>query len=889
MSPDLIFVVGLSAILAALAYLPVRRALSLHLRYGADARHFIRAREAQLERDPGNLTAALELLALYRKHADHVRVRALHRCTHAHLEGRPEYAPVERAALTGPWLPPEAPARREPGRRQSFAFDAHAATGRLRLEAVDLLGFIDVVELDVELIGFGSHRSVAVPPELEVHSLEAVVTEERLNAYFASAQADLPPGLGDLKVSLQDGEVTLSGAFVRVPFRMALQVRPASDRALLFHLPRAVQILGIPTIPAGTLADRIVKAIQDRYPSMVTVLSSRSFVVDLVAPSAVPVQLNLSSIHIAAGELVVQARAGMAAPVDLSPAGGRAAAPPALPPARPEPPGVLPAAVSSSPEEYRRALAAGQLGVALIVGERVLARRPHDTVLREELVALAMRTGEAKRAIELALAPLEQPPSPRLRLMASQALAGLGRKEEAEVHLEGLESALEGEVGDMRLAHDLTRLATLRVRLLGDLVRGALALERLLVVVDGETGKDAADNLRPAAQLAWEAGRAQLCERLAARLVHAAPQESTGWRLLGLALRRRDSTYRAYAALTHAAWLNPLDRTVQEDAETLRRELAPALDEAPQPRVLPASVLHPAEDTGVGRVLRAVLPYLGPILDTRPEGAAGADEDPPRAPGEATEAAHPQLFAAARAAAAVLEMPVPRLLVLPEPEPVVHALIGEVAVQVSTGALADLSPHELAFAMGRAVWQAGRGDARLRGLGRAHQRALAEVLNALRHPSRWRTRLGALAALPGGDAIARSPIGAWAAEVVEETWPRDAALARMIPRDERVAAERLAAAQLARRPIAADIAAWSAALDMSADRAGLLVCRDPRLAIGALLKLELKSRALVAQVRERGLGWGLQALATTAVTRRVVELMLYGVAEEIVGARQLSV
>src|SRR5205085_2333440 len=102
-------------------------------------------------------------------------------------------------------------------------------------------------------------------------------------------------------------------------------------------------------------------------------------------------------------------------------------------------------------EEYRRALAAGELGVALAVGTRVLSARPLDNVLREELVALAIRTGEAKRAVDLALEPLSHlpggpaHPSPHLRLMAGQALAGLGRREEAEVHLEGLEGELKGE------------------------------------------------------------------------------------------------------------------------------------------------------------------------------------------------------------------------------------------------------------------------------------------------------------------------------------------------------------------------------------------------------------------------------------------------------------
>src|SRR5205823_4669598 len=103
---------------------------------------------------------------------------------------------------------------------------------------------------------------------------------------------------------------------------------------------------------------------------------------------------------------------------------------------------------SSSPEEYRRALAAGLLDQALTVGLRLLASRPLDVVLREELVALALRTGEARRAVDLALERLADlpggpaHPSARLRLMAGQALAGLGRKDEAEIHLEGLEREL---------------------------------------------------------------------------------------------------------------------------------------------------------------------------------------------------------------------------------------------------------------------------------------------------------------------------------------------------------------------------------------------------------------------------------------------------------------
>jgi hypothetical protein len=891
---DLLFGGALAALVAALAYLPVRRALSLRLRYGDDERLFIRSREALLERDPGNLTASLELLALYRKHGDHVRVRALHQRTRGHLSGRPEYAPIERAAITGPWLAPDTPSRLGTGRHQSFDHDHHTAIGRLRLEGVGLLDIVEIVELDIEMAGFGTHRSVAVPPELKVLSLEAVATEERLNQYLDHTKSDLPPGLGDLRVRLEDGEITLAGAFMRVPFRMALQVRPASDRALLFHLPRAVQILGIPTIPAGTLADKLVKSIQDRYPTLVTVLSPRSFVVDLAGMSAVPLQLNLSSITVAAGELVLQAREGLAARLDLSPTGLPASGPVLLPPApapSAEPASLVAPAVSTSPEEYRRALAAGQLGVALLVGERVLAHRPHDTVLREELVGLAMRTGEAKRAIDLALAPLDQlPPSPRLRLMASQALAGLGRKEEAEVHLEGLESALQGGPGDAQLAQDLVTLATLRVRLLGDLVRGALALERLLVVVGDSPDAEAAEALRPAAQLAWEAGRAELCERLAARLVLCAPLESTGWRLLGLALRRRDRTYRAYAALTHAAWLNPLDRTVHDDAEALRRELDAAFAEPAPPRVLPRSVVHPAEDNGVGHVLRVVLPHLDPLLLTPLENAREPDPVPVREPHAASEQAHPQLFAAARDAAAALELPVPRLYVLPEPDPEVIALEHrEPSVQVTTGALAELSRDELAFALGRATWQAGRGDARYRALGRAHQRALAEVLNVVRRPSKWRARFSALGVLPGGEALARSVIGDWAGEVFEETWPREAALARMVPREERDAAAALAMAELTRRPIAADVASWCAALDMSADRAGLHVVRDPRAALSGFVKLELKSRALYAQVKERGLGWGLRTLATPAALRRAVEMMLHAVGEDRVVARNLVV
>src|SRR5688500_18728525 len=91
------FAVLVLGALAAL-YVPVMRTLALRRRYGPTERRYIRAADARLDRDPGDLGAALALCSLYRTHADHVRLRALYHHTRGHLEGRPEYEPLRRAA-----------------------------------------------------------------------------------------------------------------------------------------------------------------------------------------------------------------------------------------------------------------------------------------------------------------------------------------------------------------------------------------------------------------------------------------------------------------------------------------------------------------------------------------------------------------------------------------------------------------------------------------------------------------------------------------------------------------------------------------------------------------------------------------------------------------------
>ena len=880
---------------AAALYVPVVRAWHLWRRYGTAERRFIRAGDARLERDPGDLATALALLELYRTHADHVRLRALYQHTRAHLEGRPEYEPLRRAALVGPFVvPPLLPLPELKG-GNTFNKDGQQATGRLRLESLSIQGLVDVVQLEVELAGMGE-RSAAVPPELRVLSLEAVISEERVNASLAGA-TDLPPGLSDVRLHFAGGEITLAGSFFRVPFRMALAVRPASERALLFHLPRAVQILGIPTIPATILAEKIVHAIQSHYPELITVLDNTTFVLDLVAHSPMPLRLNLSSIAITAGELVIQARDGHAARLDLGP--WRLPAPRSVPllaaaMTSPEKAHAEPV-TSSSPEEYRRALAAGHLDQALTVGLRLLASRPLDSVLREELVALALRTGETKRAVDLALERLADlpggpaHPAARLRLMAGQALAGLGRKEEAEVHLEGLErelaaplaaplgapapGAAEGRepASSEGLVHDLVTLATLRVRLFGDLERGAQALQSVVLAAGAAPPPGDADPLveplRQAVQLAWEAGRPELCEQLAARLVAASAFESAAWRLQGLALRRRRQSFRAYSALAAAAWLNPLDRVAVDEAAAQRAEVAAALSAPPPSRLAPAEAAHPAEDAGAGPVLRLIVPLLADLLLDAP-----AELQETHA--VATDESHAVLLQIVRAAAAVLELPVPEVRVIPDLTPLVEAApLARPTIRVHSGALAELTHDELVYAAARAVWQAGRGDARWKRLARPQHRVLAGVLATLQRESAWRSAAERWAATSPLAALVPTALRAWAGEAFAETWPAEAAVARLLPADLRAEAQRLARA-LPRRPIAADVEAWCAALEFSADRAALLVCRDVAAALGALLKAELHSRTLLAQVRERGLPWALQTLLPARFAPRVRETLL---------------
>src|SRR5207247_809490 len=142
------FVLVLLLVLAAAGYVPAMRSLRLRQRYSPSERRFIRASDARLERDPGDLAAALALADLYRSRGDARRLAGLYQHTRMHLEGRPEFEPLKRAALVAPWVGAPVHAPVDGGGAQSFRVDMRQATGRLRLAGVLLQNFAEIVQLE---------------------------------------------------------------------------------------------------------------------------------------------------------------------------------------------------------------------------------------------------------------------------------------------------------------------------------------------------------------------------------------------------------------------------------------------------------------------------------------------------------------------------------------------------------------------------------------------------------------------------------------------------------------------------------------------------------------------------------------------------------------------
>ncbi|MBI4858799.1 MAG: hypothetical protein HY815_00785 [Candidatus Riflebacteria bacterium] len=824
-----------------LAVNPARRR-SARPGYSAEERRRIERCRIRLAEEPGSMEPMLELFEIHRSRGDRGAVEQLLADTASSCSTDPRVAPIREFALFGFTVDAGPTSPSSPG--PVVRIDPRTDNPHLHLGRMLVTEFLELHHGEIEVVRISPSQDQGKGGDklFRVLELEASVSEVRL-APLVKRLTEKVSGLA-VTVKFSEGEIGVAGSFFRVPFNVALTVVPTSDRVILVSLPRAGSVLGLSLIPPTKVVEKLVEKIGARYPGAVDRRSDTSFAVDVTAIPPVPVEPNLEEVRFGNGEIGILCRER-----------ARRREPAIRP--------VAPVAVAGGArEEMRLARQSGNRRVAQMLGERLLGLDPSDLQLRQELVDLAFELGDPVKALDVARAAGDPLPV-NLRFRAGRALIQLGRKLEATTHFTGLAAALSNDAAGLGLAADLLAVAELSIRQLGLLDEGEIALSRLLE--ERRTWSSAPALPIEAAQLAWEAGKPALCERLARVLVSEQPLEARAYRYLGLGLQAMSRPGPAHAALTVAAWLSPDEKEWLAQLDALRHQLAPPTAAASSDTL--DGLIHPDDRTAAGSVLSCLAPELDWLFSV-----AAPPPEPDGVGVRATRATHPTLVALTAELGELFGHPIPEMVVESRPEVSVQ-LTGTSAPQLrlTEGLLADLGRQELAFVLGRSIWLAGRGVVRYLLMDRSHLTALVSVVKMLKErvdranrPFRRRLMDRVLELCRGSGATPRQE-SLLAELLTGPTLRRAATVAASLP-DASIAV--------------AELERWILAQHFSADRAGLLASRDVGAALSALLLTELASRPAVNEIRERGLPHGIRFFGSPTLQRRIAELISWSVSTE---------
>lgn len=471
---------------------------------------------------------------------------------------------------------------------------------------------------------------------------------------------------------------------------------------------------------------------------------------------------------------------------------------------------------------------------------------PDDRDALTSLLDLHRGTGRWKEAVEIAgrLAEVETDPSSvaaRRRFAAATYRDVFG---DAAAAVEHYELALDADSADEESAAEIERILSSSgdwgalerswVRMLGRpgaagattgceklLQRLAeLARDRLGALDRAEAYYRQAVDLNPSNR-ALTVVLADLYERMPGRWADAAalhgdlirgdPKRVESFRALRRIYRSAGRADEAWCACAALAALGRAEPAEAEFHERYRPKAGQGSAAAVTPESWRLRLRHPAEDPAVSAVLAAIEPAVLKAF-ARSEKALGLlrrDRHDPVGSGLA-------IARAMRQAGAVLGLPPPDLYALPDhPGGLGFAPTEPPAMIAGVEVLSGMPPAELRFVAGRhlALW---RPECRVWHI------LAAVAAETGRSPLRWIAAYLRAALRPTA-----SPGGAADDETLAAARTLDSNLGAAARRALAAAAEPLASAP------PPDLAAWSAAIEATADRAGLFVCGDIGAAVAA--------------------------------------------------------